>query len=796
MKLRQKLAAVIAATMVVTAVPVITSATTSNTISMSSVSIVNDGEIGFSLSTDTTSFVTTSSVYNATAKPLTLDIESKANYSLGAGQSFFVEIENAEFSDAAFYSLITGANVNVDKNGYILDANGYILDANGNKQKVSDLAKAPYTATTAGGAEYSVQKISDTELKVTVTGDPTNHQITANDIIAVPIVAVAKSGQVTVKVDGTDSFVTSETKVIGETSNKNLSATVTDATTITTDGGKIGNIVIAENKIGALNSLTGTDRQIKIELGSSSDVEFSGSSNIKLVGKKGLSGMSTIALTSSDVVIDEQILTITLPAGIPAGTARGQLSIEGIEVVPVGRTASIGDVAVTVKNKAMDNTKLTVAKVGDQAVDLTVKEAKEIIAGKGSKQVTFTLKENTKDSIIDGRKVEFTIENGFIAVRDYDANAKNYKSALDTFKALVTAGDIELPEEILVSDITAVEANNEGQITGFTVQFNNLKANKESELEFTMPIMADINTTGEVKLAVEGRAIEKAVSAVIANAKAAFAVTAEAVELKTGLNGQVGGKLTIAETSEEMFDKGTVEIAMADTTGISFKKDQDLNIKAENLKIKDVKVYADAITFTVDRTSDEAGSIVIEGIEFNVDRTAPQGTFDLEMTGTAISENVYMKAGLEGLTVADFVVIGTTNTEDITGSNGLAKGTAVFSINSNTYTLNGEAKTMDAAAYLANNRTMMPIRYVSEAFGISGNNIMFSNGVVTLIAGNRIVQLKNGSNIATLNGVSIAMDEKVTIKEGRTYIPVGEVARILGVNVNWNNQTKTATFSN
>ena len=91
---------------------------------------------------------------------------------------------------------------------------------------------------------------------------------------------------------------------------------------------------------------------------------------------------------------------------------------------------------------------------------------------------------------------------------------------------------------------------------------------------------------------------------------------------------------------------------------------------------------------------------------------------------------------------------------------------------------------------------MIPVRYVSEAFGIDGHNIAFEKGIVTLFAGNRIVQLTNGSNIALVNGVKFPMEQAVAIKEGRTYIPVGEVGRILGVNVNWNNETKTATFTN
>lgn len=783
MKLRQKLATVIAATMVVTAVPVITSASTTNTISQSSVSIIKDGEIGFT-STTATIGSTTCSVYNTTSTTLSLDIESKGNYALGNGQSFFIEIENAEFSDAAYYSAATGSVVNVSKDGYLVDANGV------KGQKVEDAVESVVITKTVNNATYTIAKVSDTELRVTVTGTIAN-----KDMLSIPMLAVAKSGEVVVKIDGTDSFVTSETRVLGSTTTKNIGAIVTDETTITADGGEIGNIVITENKIGAIRNLK--DDQIKIELSSSSDVEFSGTSKIKLVGKKGLSNIGTINLTSSDVKIEDQTITITLPAAAKvAGTARGQLSIEGIEVVPESKKATKGNVVVTVKNKDMDNTKLTVAKIGEEAVTLTVEEVVEVISGKESEDVTFTLTENTKDSIIDGRKVEFTIENGFIAVRNYDEATKKYDTALNTFKALVKSGDIELPEEVSVNDITAVEANNEGQITGFTVQFNNLKANEKSELEFTLPVMAEINASGEIKVSVEGRAIEQGTSVVVANAKAPFTVKAEAAELKTGLNGQVGGKLVITESAAGMFDKGSVDITVANTTGISFKKDQDLEVKAENLKVKDVKVYADAITFEVERTSDEAGSITIEGIEFNVDRTAPQGSFDLEIAGKAISENVYMKAGLETLTASKFVVIGTTNTEDIVAGNGLAKGTASFTINSATYTVNGKEKTMDGAAYLANNRTMVPVRYVSEAFGIEGNNIMFKNGVVTLIAGNRIVQLKNGSNVATLNGTAITMDEAVTIKDGRTYIPMGEVGRILGVNVSWNNETKTATFNN
>ena len=73
---------------------------------------------------------------------------------------------------------------------------------------------------------------------------------------------------------------------------------------------------------------------------------------------------------------------------------------------------------------------------------------------------------------------------------------------------------------------------------------------------------------------------------------------------------------------------------------------------------------------------------------------------------------------------------------------------------------------------------------------------MFGKGTVTIFAGTRTVQLTNGSDIAVVNGANVAMSTKVVIKDNRTYAPIGEIAKILGVSSTWDNTTKTATFTN
>ena len=804
MKLRQKLAAVMAATMVVTAVPTVTMGATSNTVS-NTVAIVKDSTMGYQVTESTTS--TTYTVNGTTgddsyAKRNIPTVELKAlsdNNFTATGESFFVEIENATFTQEAFIAYNNGGSLVINKETNKIEGGNY------DGKTVEEAVKAgaatievqAATTTRANAFTVAMTRISDTELKVTVTG-----QIDKDEVIKVPLLAKAKSGEVAVSIDGSESFVSTSKVVVGATtaSDQKLTATVSSPAKLSNEGGKIGDIVIAEQVLDTIKDATGSDRVISIELESSSDLEFV-AGQVTLKGGRGFAAISkkvnATLHTKANGDKDTQILEIAIPADFQDPTARGTISIQGIEVQPENKTAKTGDVVVTVSNKNMEDTKLTVATIFDHLVVLTCEKPSAVVAGKEAQTVEFTLAEQAIDSIIANRKATFTLDNGFIAVRAYDAATNTYKSAYDTFAQLVADKKIVLPTGITMDDIVEVEANKEGQIIGFTVEFNNLSTTKVNSYTIKMPVMTELNTTGEVKLAVEGRALSEKLETVVANVTAPFTVAMETAALKVGLNGQNSGSLTITETAAGMFEKGEVTIAMPEAAeGITFVKNQELDIEAKGLRIRDVKVYTDSITFEVERTSTEAGSIEIKGIEFNVNRLTPEGKFDLEIAGSAITENAYIKAGVDRLTVKDFVVITTVNTEDMTASNGLKKGTASFVLNSTKYTVNGEEKTMDAAAYATEGRIMVPVRYVSEAFGIEGNNIAFNKGVVTLFAGNRIVQLTLGSNIAVVNGVQIAMDAKVEAKDGRTFIPVGELGRILDVNVSWNNETKTATFTN
>ena len=104
---------------------------------------------------------------------------------------------------------------------------------------------------------------------------------------------------------------------------------------------------------------------------------------------------------------------------------------------------------------------------------------------------------------------------------------------------------------------------------------------------------------------------------------------------------------------------------------------------------------------------------------------------------------------------------------------------------------------MDAASYIANNRTYVPIRYIANACGVSDSDIVWSdaNRTVTLTGKNTVVKLTVGSNIIQTSTGTVTADVPVVIKDNRTYLPARFVANAFGADVTWDNATRTVTIA-
>ena len=606
---------------------------------------------------------------------------------------------------------------------------------------------------------------SKTDATVVIDADELDKLVAGESLTFQLDHAIVKAEEAYIVIDGNETEITDSKALFAKTSS--AKATVTsknDQTFYTTKGSAISDIVVEEAVAGTFAK----NHTIVIDL-DNTDFEFV-NSNITVTGTK---GMTTVSVLNVDIQDDS--IEITIEGN--KTSQKGGYKVSGIEVKSVDKAPATGELNVTVsgsnvdKEKTINTTTLAVAKIAEYGASLTVKEKQEVVAGKET-EVTVTLSENTEDSIASN-EVEFTLSQGVMA----DASAISI-------------------EGVDASDITMVPVDKKDLTkgyNGFIVDFggDNTAFDK---LVATLKITTTVATEGEIAVAVEGRFVEEQ-TVVVATATPSFAVATEAMTLKVGQSKQVGGKITITEKEAGAFKRGTkFEIEVPTEDGITLTElpevsaTNGMTVKA-SWKTGTKATTSPVIVVEVTKASrEEAAEIVIEKFEAKVDRTVAQGSYDATLKVD----------GLKGeVEVADFVVIGTANTEDIVGSNGLVKGTSTFVIGESKYVVNGVEKTMDAKSYIKDpGFTMVPVRYVAEAFGVEGNDIMFNNGTVTIFAGTRTIQLTNNSDIAIVNGVQIKMATKVVIKDGRTYAPISEVAQLLGISKGWDNTTKTATFEN
>lgn len=115
-------------------------------------------------------------------------------------------------------------------------------------------------------------------------------------------------------------------------------------------------------------------------------------------------------------------------------------------------------------------------------------------------------------------------------------------------------------------------------------------------------------------------------------------------------------------------------------------------------------------------------------------------------------------------------------------------------INDLNYTVNGQAKKMDAKPFISNSRTLVPLRFIIEAIG---GDVAWDGDtrIVTVNSKGKNIILPIDSKKITVDGKEIAIDQAAIIKGDRTYVPIRFVAENLGMNVNYINESREIEIS-
>ena len=682
----------------------------------------------------------------------------------------------------------------------------------------------------------------------------------ADAVIRVKLASKIKKATATVKIDSNDTAVTANSSGIefARVNTSGATAKIEEVKSMTSDG-KVSDIVVEEAYEGAfaehLDKSGNFVMRFKL---ANSDVEFAGVRNISVSGTKGFSGISGTARLIEDDEIEITVNGSSITGREKGAFKISGLTIEAIDDERFSGTITMDIESDAFKTMSVTIAQFSKHSLDVRVTPYDSDNKKGLIAGR-SGDYKIDIRETTEDALLDGKRLEFSLEEGYFLDAN-TTNTKTALNVLENalslpreltlesvtmddtkvvaFTASVEAEEDEIDEysikfpvavdltaiEDVIFDETEVKEETKSTTTestesddteSDTVAFGGGDADEEDDEKTTKSKSSKDKKLPVVKLTVSGRALAgEDIETDVAQVIQPFKVAIEEQVYKLGKKDQEGTDIVITETDAGCIDKGTIVIAFDDSDGVTFTKAPTVKVTKGDIKLGKGELIrnGNAITgvkFNVSKKSRTASEITLSDTVVTVDRTVPEGRIGILVGGSAlttgdpVASKTYAK--ISDTNVTDSSKQATDSLQQQIDSltqviNKKDEGTpltAVFTIDSNTYTVNGQAQQMDGKPYMsAAGRTMVPVKYVAYALGIDPSKILCNSGIVTILGEKDTIQFKLNSSVMLKNGAQIPMDEKATLKEGRTYIPVSFAATALGVKTTYNAETKTITFQN
>lgn len=334
------------------------------------------------------------------------------------------------------------------------------------------------------------------------------------------------------------------------------------------------------------------------------------------------------------------------------------------------------------------------------------------------------------------------------------------------------------------------------------------KTKAKMELTFYVEVPATLDPADkDLTLSLEGASItdDDKQKLKITNIKEPLTFDIQRKDVNLGYKDVELGTITITENFKEGFapvyngrnamkedDLKLLVLPKDQAKGVSLsvgQMDEDFNKIADTPgSVKDGQVVGDILVKDgkIYRQSTEITKVTITP-KIDLVRYIPEGKYDFKIDGIdELGSDVTIEDYINVITAAE-----NKNTKYASDVKIVADGSTT------TMTVGGVSKSMTAAAFIKDDRTMLPLRDVANALGISDDGISFYDGMATIFANGTFVQATSGSKELKINGASIPMDTEAFIDPAteRMYLPLGFIANAFGVEAKWDGTTKTATLN-
>ena len=656
------------------------------------------------------------------------------------------------------------------------------------------------------GTVVDASKITDVEkdsFKLTIE----NVELKDEDIISVKLgpnmklKSTSVGKKATISVDG--DMVTTDDLTFAEVKDTGVKASVKKVAEITEEG-----ISALERELKIESNVGDFEVGQRFELKLSAGFEFN-----KLVSDSASNDSASKYKVNDDGKGERTAI-------IEVTTATDTITVKADNLVISADTAKVGaECKLTVKavkgtagfNDTADA--IVVAKVVADAIEVSVDEDEDVpviysgvdVANEGI----------TDDS--DHKALEVTIE-------------EPTAGTLDAKKVLT----MELPDGVYVTNVESNDdfdadeaafaaAYKKGDYEKFEFARRTLDATEEDqdagELKFTLTLVAEPSFTGDVTLKVDGAGLDKAQEVKIAKFVSPYTVEAAQNDLIIDYrNTKIPTNIVVKEAEDGLWKKNSQFVFGVDKFDDDDFED-DATYTVDDKSDLEVKTIKDKLGFKIDKESaDDAAAVTISDISLYMSRNLAAGAYDLQLNTTG--SDVFMKQAILAPTGVDkdeatvkyqyydddahfdhvvkegFVNIITAGRDQDDAS--FTKKVVVPV--GEKYLIAGEEQVaLDVPAYIsAAGYTMLPVRAVATALGINNNNVLWNQAsrTVTILYGQRIITMVAGQKVVTVNGNTIPASATVQIKDGRTFLPMRDLATALGVtDITWDAATKTATMN-
>lgn len=608
------------------------------------------------------------------------------------------------------------------------------------------------------GIKIETKQVTERELEVCLT----EGALQKGERLQIPMSVEVEKGQAAVAIDSNNTTVTSEKLTFAQTSNEKAKVVAASPSKVLGQG-KMAEIVIEEAYEGqfSANIAGGKQPTVTIRLeqeGYEWDQEsLKDEAAVKLVGMKGFEGIN-LGKEAFEVIHPTE-LKITLPQEIESKTGKGSFKIEGVEIKRADQQVPLGVVKGTVEGDLVNTTSLPLIDAVDYEVKITVPEKKELFSGTEA-EVSFKLEENIEGALLKERALDITFNQGVTL-------------------PLNEEGKVEVSINNETYALPPIEEDN--KCIGFEIPKFDDKLRDELNYEFKVKLQADLNVKGDVTVTLEGRALPQTLQAEVMEVIPRIEMKVEPFAVKSGKQEQIGGSITLTEAKSGALQAGEILFIQLEAEGMRMTQVPMIEIVKGDIKLGEPKQVPGGIQIPVERKSTEPSEIQIKHFEFSVSGAVADGYYPLVVKGQALSS-----LEEDDLHYDEFIMVnvGPKNRREIK-----------FRLGDEAYSVNGKYHHLDVPAYLENGRVMVPLKYVTEALGIPNEKVKWNKETqeITLYA-NKVIELEIGSDIMKVDGEKVYMAIPAQLVKGRTMVPIGEIARALDLEVDWNGKLNIATF--